>query len=140
MGGFPTTTQIDKIMGWRNYATTQQTGASFNSPSFPFGRQADNYARYFLGAVPPFTTPFTTVSTTVQNGRTDQAVMTRQELIRLQRTIGFSQSLLQYLGTFSRECNRPAPAWPQLNGQVTGARWDMNNLQLVIPDALVLPR
>ena len=35
--------------------------------------------------------------------RTDQAVMSRQELIKLQRTIGFSQSLLQYLGTFSRE-------------------------------------
>ena len=40
--------------------------------------------------------------------------MTRQELIKLQRTIGFSQSLLQYLGTFSREQNRPAPDWPQL--------------------------
>ena len=43
--------------------------------------------------------------------------MTRQELIKLQRTIGFSQSLLQYLGTFSREQNRPAPDWPQLNGK-----------------------
>ena len=59
--------------------------------------------------------------------RTDQAVMTRQELIKLQRTIGFSQSLLQYLGTFSREQNRPAPDWPQLNGTLA-ARWDMNNL------------
>ena len=29
--------------------------------------------------------------------------MSRQELIKLQRTIGFSQSLLQYFGTFSRE-------------------------------------
>ena len=125
-------------MGWRNYATTQQTGASFDNPSFPLA-SADNYARYFLGATPPFTTPFTTVSAAVaKRTRTDQAVMTRQELIRLQRTIGFSQSLLQYLGTFSREYNRPAPDWPQLNGKLA-ARWDMNNLQLVIPDSWFYP-
>src|SRR4029077_733892 len=57
----------------------------------------------------------------------------RQQLIRLQRTIGFSQSLLQYLGTFSREYNRPAPSWAGLSGSLSGARWDMNNLALVIP-------
>jgi putative Ig domain-containing protein len=138
MGGFPSTIQINKIMGWRNYATTQQpTSASFNSPSFPLV-SADNYARYFLGAALPFTTPFTTVSTAVVNppspGRTDQAVMSRQELIKLQRTIGFSQSLLQYLGTFSREQNRPAPDWPQ----TVSARWDMNYLALAIPDAWIV--
>jgi hypothetical protein len=132
MGGFPPTTQIGKIMGWRNYATTQQTGASFDNPSFVLA-SADNYAKYFLGDVPPFLTPFTTVSITVRNGLTDQAVMTRQELIRLQRTIGFSQSLLQYLGTFSREYNRPAASWPLLSGSLSGARWDMNNLAVVVP-------
>jgi hypothetical protein len=134
MGGFPTITQIDKIMGWRNYATTQQTGASFDSPSFPLA-SADNYARNFLGAAYPLATSFTTVSA-VSWGippRTDQAVMTRQQLIKLQRTIGFSQSLLQYLGTFSREVNRPAPDWPGLTGSLAGARWGMTNLQLVIP-------
>src|SRR5262249_7894381 len=55
-----------------------------------------------------------------------------------QRTIGFSQSLLQYLGTFSREQNRPAPDWPQLSGKL-GARWDMNKLGIVIPDAWIWP-
>jgi hypothetical protein len=65
--------------------------------------------------------------------------MSRQELIRLQRTIGFSQSLLQYLGTFSREYNRPAPSWNQLSGSLSGARWDMNNLELVIPDSWIGP-
>src|SRR5439155_20920319 len=64
MGGFFPTTQINEITGWRNYATTQQTGASFNNPIFLLAA-ADNYARYFLGSVPPFTTPFTTVSTAV---------------------------------------------------------------------------
>jgi hypothetical protein len=135
-----TTSQINKLMGWRNYATTQQPpGASFDNPSFPLA-SADNYAKYFLGAfIPPvFSTPFTRVPITVQNGRTDQAVLTRQELIKLQRTIGFSQSLLQYLGTFSREQNRPAPDWPQLGGALAAARWDMNNLSLVIPDSWIV--
>jgi Tfp pilus assembly protein PilX len=130
------TAQINKLMGWRNYATTQQpTSASFDNPSFPLA-SADNYARYFLGAAPPFTTAFTTVSTAVANNRTDQAVMNRQELIKLQRTIGFNQTLLQYLGTFSREWNRPAPDWPQLNGNLP-ARFDMTNLQIVIPDSWI---
>ncbi len=133
MGGFPSTAQINEIMGWRNYATTQQTGASFNNPSFP-SPAPDTYARYFLGAALPFATPFTTVSTGVANNRTDQGVMSRQELIKLQRTIGFSQSLLQYLGTFSREQNQPAPDWPQ----TLAARWDMNNLALAIPDAWIV--
>jgi hypothetical protein len=138
MGGFPGTTSINKLMGWRNLATTQQTGASFDNPSFPLA-SADNYARYFLGAIPPFTTPFIAVSTAAQSGRTDQAVMTRQQLIRLQRTLDnptgqFPQSLLQYLGTFSREHNRPALDW----SQTLAARWDMNNLQLAIPDAWIV--
>jgi hypothetical protein len=145
MTGFPTSNQINKLVGWRNYATTQQSLGSFESPSFVLAT-ADNYARYFLGSIPPFTTPFTGVSAVAftqagQNGnpRTDQAVTTRQQLIQLQRKVGFSQSLLQYLGTFAREYNRPAASWPQLAGSISGARWDMNNLQLVIPDSWLYP-
>jgi hypothetical protein len=138
MGGFPSPTPINQFMGWRNYATTQQTGASFSNPSFVLA-SADNYARYFLGGTPPFTTPFTRVSATVQNGQTDQAMMTRQELIRLQRALDnppgqFPQSLLQYLGTFSREHNRPALDW----SQTLSTRWDMNNLATAIPDAWII--
>jgi hypothetical protein len=138
MSGFLGNTQIGQMMGWRNYATTQQSGASFGSPSFPLA-SADNYAKYFLGAALPLTTPFTTVSTAIQNDRTDQGVMTRQELIKLQRSLDnppgqFPQSLLQYLGTFSREQNRPAQDW----GQTIAARWDMNYLALAIPDAWIV--
>jgi len=140
MSNFPTTTQTDKIMGWRNHATTEQTSTSFDSPSFPLG-SADKYAKYFLGSFSDdglaFTTPFTQVSTAVFNARTDQAAMSRQELIKLQRTIGFSQSLLQYLGTFSRERNRPAQGdWPNAN---LAARYDMNNLAAMIPDTWIQP-
>ncbi len=145
MGGFLGTAPINKFMGWRNYATTQQpSSARFDTPSFPaVAATQDLYANYFLGQQPPFTLPYTTVSNTVQNNRTDQAVMTRQELIRLQRTLDnppgqFPQGLLQYLGTFSREHNQPAPDWPNLNGKLSG-RWDMNNLQLMIPDSWLAP-
>jgi Putative Ig domain len=137
MGNFLTSAQIDKLMGWRNYATTQQTG-SFDIPLFPLGN-ADFYARNFLGAAYPLATSFTTVSTAVQNNRTDQGAMNRQELIKLQRTIGFSQSLLQYLGTFSRELNRPAQDWPLKSGNRLSGRFDMTNLQLVIPGFRIRP-
>jgi Putative Ig domain len=142
MGNFLTTAPIDQLMGWRNYATTQQTG-SFNNPSFPLGN-ADFYARNFLGAAYPLATSFTTVSTAVQNNRTDQAAMNRQELIKLQRTLNnppgqFPQSLLQYLGTFSRENNRPAQDWPPKSGNRLSARFDMTNLQIVIPGFRIRP-
>jgi hypothetical protein len=140
------TDQVNQLMGWRNYATTQQpTSASFGNPWFPPGPPDDPtkdlYARYFLGAVPPFRAPFTGVSAVSwgTQPRTDQAMMTRQELIRLQRTIGFSQSLLQYLGTFSRDHNRPARDWPAVNGNHVAERFDMNNLQIVLPNAWIWP-
>src|SRR5438094_1562646 len=135
-----TTAQVNQLMGWRNYATTQQTDASFDNPSFP-SPAPDTYAHYFLGAVAPFTAPYTAVSAVSWGtpARTDQAMINRQELIRLQRTIGFSQSMLQYLGTFSRDRNRPAPDWPAVNGNRVAARFDMNNLQSVLPNAKQWP-
>ncbi|HEY4270793.1 MAG TPA: Ig domain-containing protein [Candidatus Udaeobacter sp.] len=156
MGNFLGNTPINQLMGWRNYATTQQpTSASFDNPSFPLA-SADNYATYFLGAAYPLATSFTTVRNdlpkAVVNGRTDQGAMTRQELIKLQRTIctnpvtgvydntKFPQSLLQYLGTFSREMNRPAQDWPLANGQSRlSGRFDMTNIQLVIPGFRIRP-
>lgn len=141
MTGFPTIAQINQIMGWRNYATTKQPGAFFPNgnpwfppaPDNPPDPTKDLYARNFLGAAYPLATSFTTVSTAVQNNRTDQAAMSRQELIKLQRTIGFNQSLLQYLGTFSRELNRPAPDWPKVSGRNLTERFDMTYLQAIIP-------
>ena len=116
MGGFLTLSN-QQVHGLAKLCHDATDWCLFQQPFVSFGFTHDNYARYFLGAKPPFTTPFTTVSNTVAKDRTDQAVMTRQELIRLQRTrSGFPQSLLQYLGTFSREHNQPAPYWPNLNG------------------------
>ena len=64
--------------------------------------------------------------------------MTRQELIKLQRTYWtFSQSLLQYLGTFSRE-TEPAGARLASASGTLARRWDMNNWHLVIPDSWIV--
>ena len=67
--------------------------------------------------------------------RTDQAVMTRQELIRLQRTIGFSPEP----APVPRDVfPRIQPARARLAPQTLAARWDMNNLATVIPDAWII--
>jgi hypothetical protein len=146
--------QIDNIVGWRNYATTQRTGASFGS--FNFSTETDctkqnNYGSYLLYfGDPPFyigslsdkllasTYPFTAVATEPDpsNIRTDQALATRQELLNLRSSLGFSQNVLQYMGTFSRERNRPAPDWPGLSatGALSEGRFNLNNLALVIPN------
>jgi hypothetical protein len=135
MGGFLNTTQINKLMGWRNYATTKQSGASFNSPSFPPDLTHEEYfASNFLGAAYPLTTSFTTVSSSPKqpNGPSGDD---RQELIKLQRTLdnpwGSPQSLLQHLGRFP--ANKPAPDWPKVTGNNLTDRFDMTNLHLMIP-------
>jgi hypothetical protein len=78
--------------------------------------------------------PFTSAATYVNNSRTDQSLMTRQELLRLRSSLNFSQNVLQYMGTFSRERNWPAPDWPNLSGHLSDGRFNMNNLALVIPN------
>jgi hypothetical protein len=79
--------------------------------------------------------PFTAVATEPDpsNTRTDQSLMSRQQLLKLQRDVGFSQNILQYMGTFSRERNWPAPDWPNLKGALSEGRFNFNNLGLVIP-------
>jgi hypothetical protein len=143
----PTTTlpqtQINSIVGWRDYATTGQSGTTFpSSPSFPANRnRQDAHGDQVLDfGDPPYTSPspfpiysFTSVPTTVSSNRTDQAFITRQELLKLRSSLGFSQNALQYMGTFSRERNRPAPDWNRLNGKLPN-RYDMSYLGLVKPN------
>ena len=46
----------------------------------------------------------------------------------------FSQNVLQYMGTFSRERNKPAPDWPQLQANLTEGRFCFDNLDLMKPN------
>lgn len=148
--------QVDNIVGWRNYAMTQRTFTGFPnpSPSPIFGGETNCTKQDFYGSYllyfgdPPFgieslsdkllasSYPFTSVATYVSNNRTDQALMTRQELLRLRSSLGFSQNVLQYMGTFSRERNRPAPDWPGINltGALSEGRFNLNNLAMAVPN------
>jgi type II secretory pathway pseudopilin PulG len=151
----PPQSQVDNIVGWRNYAMTQRTSGSFGS--FNYATETDCAKQNFYGSYlvyfgdPPFSIeslsdkllassyPFTSAAAYVSNNRTDQAFMSRQELLRLQRALNnppgqFSQNVLQYLGTFSRERNQPAPDWPNLSGNLSEGRFNLNNLALVVPN------
>jgi hypothetical protein len=152
--------QVDNIVGWRNYMTAQLGDTNSGTfGGFNFGGQSDcsnlfnqtkqdfygSYLLYF--GDPPFTIeslfdklaasayPFTSTANYVNTKRrTDQSLTTRQELLKLRSSLGFSPNVLQYMGTFSRERNWPAPDWPNLSGRLSDGRFNMNNLALVVPN------
>src|SRR6266487_399107 len=134
-----TQTQINNIVGWRNFATTGQSDGSFGSPSFlgNLNRQ-DTYGSYLLDfGDPPYPTPcplypFTSVATDISSSRTDQALMSRQEILKLRSSLNFSQNALQYMGTFSRERNQPARDWYHVGSKLPD-RFDIGMLNLVKP-------
>jgi Tfp pilus assembly protein PilX len=122
--------QIDRLVGWRNYATTIQSATSNNNfpdtapASKAFARNfqasstpAGNYYSYVASNGNGFLGPSPTVA---PNGRTDQAFLSRQELIAFQKTLNtnngnpiantsqFDLNALQYLSSFSREANSPS--------------------------------
>jgi hypothetical protein len=158
----PPQPQIDNIVGWRNYATTKRTFTNFptGDPSFTGETNCikqDSYGDYLLYfGEPPFTFdlvdqpvpvpfyPFSAVYPATNASRTDQAFVGRQALLRLQRSIcmatgsyddsKFSQNVLQYMGTFSRERNKPAPDWQNLGGNLSEGRFCFENLDLVKPN------
>ncbi len=122
--------QVDKLVGWRNYATTNQSAT--NNNNFPdilpankaFARNfqansvpAASYCSYVVNSGSAFLAPTPTIA---PNGRTDQVFLDRQQLIAYQKTLNtnngnpisntsqFDPNALQYLGTFSREINSPS--------------------------------
>ncbi len=109
--------QVDRLVGWRNYATTQPSNL-FPATNFAANFQSDptRAAAYFTSIINN-TSGFLGTNTTTwainSNAlRTDQSFVQRQELIALRRAIGsptsFSTNALQYLSTFSRETNSPS--------------------------------
>ena len=122
--------QIDRLLGWRNYATTNQSGTVNNNfpDSLPankaFARTfqvdatgATSYFNYIVSNTKGFLGPTATIA---PNGRTDQAFLGRQQLIAYRKTPNtnngtpiantsqFNVNALQYLSTFSRETNAPS--------------------------------
>lgn len=114
--GAPSTTlpstQVNNIVGWRNFATTQQPTSNPFPGNFAFtALTADLYANYVVRNTNGFmktSSAVWTKSGSNPNPRTDQTIISRQQLLDLRRSVGFSQNTLQYLGTFSREVNSPS--------------------------------
>ena len=120
--GLPTlsTTNVNSIVGWRNYATLNSAGVDIGAfpafttlPTSGTGTQAKYYS-----VVTSNTNGLLQVSGTAYNNQTDQAFLSRQQLINLMTrssittTPGTSlaalQNALQYMGTFSRAVTGPS--------------------------------
>jgi hypothetical protein len=143
LGGYPilnpdTTTNpsaydIDRTVGWRNYATTQPNN-NFPATGPPASAAfAYNFhdltanptpAALFSSYVLNNTSGFLSPNTASWNNRTDQVFIQRQQLIGFRKTIGrstsFSANALQYLSTFSRETNAPSFSPPFNASEIGG--------------------
>ena len=110
--------QIDNLVGWRNYATTQPTNkfpdaapapafaANFRSSSTP----ATNFYNYVVNNTNGFLSTRNDITWAPSSNalRTDQGFVNRQELIVFRNATQLPSNALQYLGTFSRETNSPS--------------------------------
>jgi len=134
-GGLLSAGGINAIVGWRNYATLHPYSSfpnfTFDPPTFA-GGTGTRFINYFAGNPQIGTNQdFRTVATTVHLNRTDQAFITRTELIKLQQEAGFGAGAMQHLGTFSRERN--APSWKAGTAAI-GQRFYIGHLNLLKPD------
>ena len=113
--------QIDRLVGWRNYATTQPTNTFPNvapQPAFAVNFQssstpATNFYNYVTNNTNGFlSTSGATWAPSSNALRTDQMFPSRQALIAFRAApplaTQFSSNALQYLSTFSRETNSPS--------------------------------
>jgi hypothetical protein len=134
-GGLFSAGGINAVVGWRNYATVHPYSTfpnfTFDLPTFA-GGTGTRFVNHFAGNPQIGTNQdFKTVSTTVYLNRTDQAFITRTELIKLQQEAGFGAGAMRYLGTFSRERN--APTWKAGTAAIT-QRFFVGNLNLIRPN------
>ncbi len=123
---------IDNIVGWRNFYNASPTGdyAAFTFPTNPL-----QFVQYFLESSVATgqdrTRDFGVVATPSNYGktnpRTDQAIINRNELLELRRTLQAQQSAMQSLGSFSREANKPT--WSDA-GTKLAARFPLSRFDL----------
>ena len=103
-----TQAQINNLVGWRNYQS-----AGLNSTTGAFGGvnfTASTAGNWLTNFVVNNTTGFMSAISNNGTPPTDQAVLSRQELISLTQAMGIGMDALQYLGTFSRALEQPSYA------------------------------
>jgi hypothetical protein len=100
-----TQTQINNFVGWRNYASAQLTAANGSYGSFSFTpTTASNWLTNFVANN---TNGFMQIVGTA-TPPTDQALLSRRQLISVIQSLGISPDFLQYMGTFSRALEQPS--------------------------------
>jgi len=120
----PSQPSLTKLVSWRNYSTVQASGTFPNL--VPADQSESAFISYAVGNPQiGVTKSFLSVAAT-----TDQAVITRKELIELIRAASGSFNMLQFLGTFSREKN--VPTWKK--GTALSNRFYIGNLSIVTPN------
>jgi len=137
-------TQVDMLVAWRNYASIQVPGPSFTNPEFT-AASAANYFEYVLSNSNGYLTP----GAAVYNNQTDQFFTSRQQLINFMEgqlgLTGTSLDILNYLATFTRGLNEPSVApvsgrpviqQPLSNGGNTAQGLD-NEINPAFPTVLV---
>lgn len=114
---------IDNMVGWRNYLSALPSGV-YRSFSFP--ANPTDFVNYFLDTTRDFGVVATPSNYSVSNPRTDQALINRNVLLELRRTLTSKQDAMQYLGTFSRELNKPtwSDSGTKLAGRFPLSRFD----------------
>ncbi len=102
-------TNIDEIVGWRDYATAKPSGNFTNGYTFS-ATQAATYHDAVVNNTNGFlvTSGNTFTDPTSGNIDTDQAFTSRQSLINFAITAGIPQDSLQYLATFTRDTEQPS--------------------------------
>jgi hypothetical protein len=104
-----TQAQINNIVGWRNYASSEPPAPSGSFGSFAFSATSAsnwlnnfvlNNTNGFMQIAPP--------ASTVTTPPTDQAFLSRAQLISVTQSLGISPDFLQYMGTFSRALEQPS--------------------------------
>ena len=123
---------VDNLIGWRNYYNANPAGSY---SAFKFAANPTEFIRYFLETGGPtgadrnrnFAIVTTPAGYNSVNPRTDQAIINRTQLLALRKSLTFAQDAMQYLGTFSRETNRPTwgTAGTVLAGRFPLSRFDL---------------
>ncbi len=100
-----TAANVDKLLAWRQYATLQASGAFPNNLQ-PSTSQTAEAAYYGIFNSNPRS--LLQVPLAVWNGKTDQAFLSRQQLINFFNAASLDPWYLQFLGTFNRGLNQPS--------------------------------
>ncbi len=117
-----TQAQIDNLVGWRNYASAKLSSSNGTYNGFTFNATAaSNWLTNFAGSPNGYLNINTPAGVTTPP--TDQALLSRQQLISLAQSLNFNLNALQYMGTFSRSLEQPSftpdPSRPKVINSAT---------------------